>query len=427
MLDGESKKPKKVLLVTVSAGEGHNSAMKTIKTKLESAGDEVKVVDVFKDHSSAFKYYLIKDMFLTLCKYFMPIYNWAFKHCQTKDPNKRNRSRVHSFLKNETASFLQDVLTFHPDVIFATHIFGAIIALNLKRTYDLPYKVVFLFTDCIVYPYAECAIYADKIITPYQALTENYLKLGYTEEQILPYGIPVKEKFYQDNQMTKSDFRKKIGLDENLFTVMLMLGGGGSSDMVRIFKETIKVTIPMQILVVCGKDEKSKKQIDKFLTKNSIRHKVVNYGFVSNIEEIMGASDLLLGKCGGLSSTEAICQALPLMITTRLPIQEVANYEFLLKHDAAVELKKGEKIAARIEECIANPSILKSIEDNLKKIKNHNILEKIYHVVDSFTTAKYTPIIDSLAERSKFRIKQDVRRMLKLVSATGLEPAETGS
>ena len=68
-----------------------------------------------------------------------------------------------------------------------------------------------------------------------------------------------------------------------------------------------------------------------------------------------------------------------------------------------------------------------SHKDNLKKIKNHDILEKIYHVVDSFTAAEYTPIIDSLAERSKFRIKQDVRRMLKLVSATGLEPAETGS
>ncbi len=414
MLDNKSKKPKKVLLVTVTAGEGHNSAMKTIKAKLENAGDEVKVVDVFKDHSSAFKHYIISDAFLTLCKYFMPLFNWAFKHCQTKNPNKRDRSRVHGFLKNETASFLQDVLTFQPDVIFATHIFGAVIALNLKRTYDLPYKVVFLFTDCIIYPYAECAVYADKIITPYRALTENYLKLGYTEEQILPYGIPVKEKFYQTSTMTKAELRKQLGLDGNLFTVTLMLGGGGSGDMVRIFKETIKAKVPMQILVVCGKDTKSKKKIDRYLTRHKLIQKVVNYGFVNNIEDIMGASDLLLGKCGGLSSTEAICRCLPLMVTTRLLIQERANYEFLLEHNAAVQLKKGEKIATKIEECIANPAILNNVARNLSALKNHDILENIYNAVDALGTAEYGTKFDYLLAKSKSCIKKDVRNMLKM-------------
>lgn len=411
MLD--SKQKKKVLLLTVSAGEGHNSAMKTIKAKLTSEGDEVKVVDVFRDHSSALKYHIINEGFLMLCKHFMPLFNLGFKMCIGKNPAKRDRVGVHKFLKNETASFLKDILTFQPDVIFATHIYGAVMALNLKRTYQLPYKVVFLFTDCIIYPYAECAVYADKIITPYRALTENYLKLGYSEDQILPYGIPVKEKFYQENQISKEEFRKQIGVDEKLFTVMLMLGGGGGGDMVRIFRETIKVRVPIQILVVCGKDHKSKAKIDKYLAKHHLPHKVVNYGFVANIEQLMAASDLLLGKCGGLSSTEAICQSLPLMITTRLPIQEVANYEFLLKHDAAVKLNKGEKIATKIEECIANPSLLKTIAANLTRIKNRDILENIYQAVDSLGTADYSTEFDYLSTYSPARIKKDVRRMLK--------------
>ena len=361
MLEDESKQRKKILLLTVTAGEGHNSAMKTLKAKFEAEGNKVKVVDVFRDHGSAFKYFIISKAFLTFCRYFMPLFNLGFKMCRTKNPNKRDRSGVHAFLKKETASFLKDIIDYQPDVIFATHIYGAIMALDLKRTYDLPYKVIFIFTDCVVYPYAECAIYADKVITPYDALKNNYLKLGYSEDQILPYGIPVKEKFYQKPIMTKAVLRKQLGLDESLFTVMLMLGGGGYGNMVRIFKEVIKVKKPIQILVICGKDAKTKRQIDKYIARHILLHKVVNYGFVGNIEDLMAASDLLLGKCGGLSSTEAICRCLPLMVTTKLLIQEEANYQFLLKHNAVLQLRKGDKVAIKIEECIAKPSILNEV------------------------------------------------------------------
>ena len=413
MLEDESKQRKKILLLTVTAGEGHNSAMKTLKAKFEAEGNEVKVVDVFRDHGSAFKHFMISKAFLTLCKYFMPLYNLGFKMCRAKDPSKRDRFGVHGFLKKETASFLQDIIQYKPDVIFATHIYGAIMALDLKRTYALPYKVVFLFTDCVIYPYAECGIYVDKVITPYDALKVNYLQLGYSEDQILPYGIPVKEKFYQKLTVTKAALRKQLGLDENLFTVMLMLGGGGSSDMVRIFKETIKVKKPIQILVICGKDAKSKRHIDKYLARHILLHKVVNYGFVGNIEDLMAASDLLLGKCGGLSSTEAICRCLPLMVTTKLPIQEEANYQFLLKHNAVLQLRKGEKVATRIEECIANPLILKEVVNNLAGLKNCDILENIYKAVDKLGTVEYGTKFDYLLAYPKSRVKKDVRKMLK--------------
>ena len=401
------------MLLTVSAGEGHNSAMKTIRAKLEGEGADVKVVNVFKDHSYGLKYHIINEGYLMACKYLMPLFNLGFKMCIGKDPSKRDSVGVHGFLKNETASFLKDILEFQPDVIFATHIYGAVMALDLKRTYALPYKVVFLYTDCIIYPYAECAVYADKIITPYDALKENYIKLGHTEDQILPYGIPVKEKFYKEDKTTKTEYRKKLELDEKMFTAMLMLGGGGGDDMFRIFKETIKVTTPIQIIVVCGKDTKTKNKIDKYLQKHPTHHKIVNYGFVTNVEEIMSASDMLMGKCGGLSSTEAICKCLPLMVTTKLPIQEVANYDFMVDNDAILVLGKGEKIADKIEECIKNPDILKTIAKNLDAIRNKDILENTYKALDNLGTAEYTEEFDYLKTYKKSQIKKDVKNMLK--------------
>ena len=404
---------KKYILLTVSAGEGHNSAMKTIKGKLEGEGNEVKVVNVFKDHSYGLKYHIINEGYLMACKYVMPLFNFGFKMCISKHPEKRDKASVHGFLKNETASFLKDILEYQPDVIFATHIYGAVMALNLKRTYDLPYKVVFLFTDCIIYPYSECAIHADKIITPYDALKERYINIGYKDEQILPYGIPVKEKFYKEDKTTKTEYRKKLELEKDMFTIMLMLGGGGGDDMFRIFKESIKVSTPIQIIVVCGKDTKTKDRIDKYLAKHDTIHKVVNYGFVTNVEEIMGASDMILGKCGGLSSTESICKCLPLMVCTHLPIQEKYNYEFMLENNAIVELKKGEKVHEKLEECISNKDLIPTIVKNLDKIRNKNILENTYKALDEFGTATYGDQYDYLKTKSKSEIKKDVKAMLK--------------
>lgn len=404
---------KKYILLTVSAGEGHNSAMKTVKAKLEAEGNEVKVVDAFKDHASSLKYHIINEGYLMACKHMLPVFNFFFERCITKHPERRDKSSVHGFLKNETASFLKDILEYQPDVIYSTHIYGAVMALNLKRTYNLPYKVVFLFTDCIIFPYSECAIHSDKIITPYADLKQNYLDIGYTEDQILPYGIPVKEKFYKKDTTTKEQYREKLELDKDKFTAMLMLGGGGGDDMFRILKETIKVSTPIQIIVVCGKDTKTKEKIDKYLAKHPTIHNVINYGFVTNVEEIMGASDIILGKCGGLSSTESICRCLPLMVCTHLPTQEQSNYAFMVRNNAVVELKKGEKIHTKLEECINNKDMLPNIVKNLARIRNTDILENTYKALDELEPAVYGEEFDYLKTKTKSQIKKDVKAMLK--------------
>ena len=127
----------------------------------------------------------------------------------------------------------------------------------------------------------------------------------------------------------------------------------------------------------------------------------------------MGASDIILGKCGGLSSTESICKCLPLMVVTHLPIQEVANYDFMVENNAIVELKKGEKIHTKLEECINDKDLLPTIVKNLDKIRNKDILENTYKCLDSFDKAEYKDKYDYLKSYKKSQIKKDVKNMLK--------------
>ncbi|MBR5809560.1 MAG: glycosyltransferase, partial [Clostridia bacterium] len=87
-----------------------------------------------------------------------------------------------------------------------------------------------------------------------------------------------------------------------------------------------------QILCVCGRNEKMKAEIE------SIRwnKKVKSYGFVDNVDVMMDASDLIITKPGGLTSSEFLAKELPAIIMNPIPGQENRNTEFLVNNGAAV-------------------------------------------------------------------------------------------
>ena len=93
--------------------------------------------------------------------------------------------------------------------------------------------------------------------------------------------------------------------------------------------------------------------------------------------------------------------------------------------DAIANAQIVEKIAAKIEECIANPDILKTIEKNLDAIRNKDILENTYKLLDSLGTAKYTKDFDYLKDYKKCQIKKDVKNMLKAAAKKAKEAKET--
>ena len=53
----------------------------------------------------------------------------------------------------------------------------------------------------------------------------------------------------------------------------------------------------------------------------------------------MAAADLLIGKPGGLTTSEALAAGLPVAVVSPYPLQEEANANFLLEHGAGLRLE----------------------------------------------------------------------------------------
>jgi processive 1,2-diacylglycerol beta-glucosyltransferase len=61
-------------------------------------------------------------------------------------------------------------------------------------------------------------------------------------------------------------------------------------------------------------------------------------GRTDDVPRLMAAADLLVGKPGGLTCSEALAAGLPLAVVKPYPLQEEANANVLLEHGAAVRI-----------------------------------------------------------------------------------------
>jgi processive 1,2-diacylglycerol beta-glucosyltransferase len=71
------------------------------------------------------------------------------------------------------------------------------------------------------------------------------------------------------------------------------------------------------------------------------------FGFVANMHELMAASDLVVGKAGGLTLAESFCMGLPIVMVSPVPGQEERNARIVSAAGAGVTTRApGETIAA---------------------------------------------------------------------------------
>ena len=106
-------------------------------------------------------------------------------------------------------------------------------------------------------------------------MVEENLKNGFKQDQLLVTGIPIGEHFA--TPLDKIETRKKLGIKEDLFTILIMFGGGEWSGITSLFKELMKsYTEEAQIIIINGRNEDSFNKIEKLETPENIN--VVNVG-----------------------------------------------------------------------------------------------------------------------------------------------------
>ena len=394
---------KKVLILSVTAGNGHNACARSVKNKLEEIeGDniEVKIVDLLKTYSTKTKFWTADSGYNLAVSKLLPIYNVFFNHYLKISPYKRWKGGTQATARSAVGGLLKELLTFQPDVVFCTHFYAGIAMTDLKLVYDLPCKVVMTSLDYENSPFWESGIGVDYFSVPNEDFVEENIQEGYKKQQMLTLGIPVDERTLKG--IKKEDARDKLGLEQNIFTAMVMFGGGFWKGGFKIFNDLVKSLKgrKAQIVMINGRNQKDFDRISKMTFPDGI--KVVNVGFTKDVPLYMAASDIILNKGGGLCATEMINVGRPMLITEKLPMQEKLNLEYLKNKGVAMSFKNRKQLSSHVNKLFDDEDLRRQIEGSFDHMRR-NGCEGLANLILSLENADYKEI----CEKEKHLIDND--------------------
>lgn len=366
----------KILIITMTCGEGHNSIAKALGQIFTDTLNDVKVIQLYKEKSLSYK---INDkMYIWAQKHIPKLYQHFWFKLRRQNPNKRYSLSMQSPFKVAEKRIAETVSEFNPDAIICTHFYPSAVINRLIRAkkIDKNCKTYTILTDYAVHPQWECCIENDFCFVPSKDCCQDLIQKGFKENQLIEVGIPIQKKF--ETIYDKDENRKKLNI-ENKFTILIMGGGMGITPPDNILKALAKVNGDFQVIVVCGRNLKQKERSQKLVKKYNLNAQIL--GFVNNVDEIMDASDIIITRGGALSITEALCKELPIVFRENLYINEKLNQEVFIKNGLGYKLNKPEDIIPLIDKLLKDSQELNTIVENMKKFKKTNVSTKIAEFV----------------------------------------------
>lgn len=369
---------KKILILTMTCGEGHNAIAKSLKNFLEHE-NEVKVVDIF-EHDKKLQDFNNKG-YLFLCKYLGKPYDFVWNKLRKRNPEKRFKGAPYNSIKKSVPYIKDIVLSYNPDIIISTHCYASNIVSILKRDNIYTNKSYGILTDYVDCPNWEASVLNDKIFTPHE-LTHNYLiARGFREEQFVVSGYPINNLYEQEKN--KEDLQKKHGIDKNTFVVLVMNGGYGISNPIKLIKTILKskiTTINHKILCLCGRNKKIKQKVDKYIKKYNLKN-VVAFEFINYVDELMSISDVIFCRGGANTISEAIRKHVVPIIREKVVCNEIINKNIFMQNNIALGMNKLSDAKKCLNYCIENPDKLKEMKKNMQKFYKKNATEFIANYI----------------------------------------------
>ncbi len=359
----------KILILTITAGEGHNSTAAALKAGIDKFGVECKIEDVYKLLNRAL-YSTVAKGYLFATKHLKKLYGDFYRLAEMRSSDANSNSPMRSANSVLARMLYKYIKAYDPDAIVFTHIFAGVLLDEIKVKHGLRAKTIGIITDFRVHPYWEEALHLDYVVCADKRMSYNIYKKGFKPSQVLPLGIPVRPQFLED--IPKEDARKELGIDNKL-TVLMMGGSMGFGKLVDNVKELDGLDVDFQMIAVCGNNAKAFSDLRKMRTKK----KLYVYGYANNVDVMMSAADCIVTKPGGLTVSEALTKRLPMILVNPIPGQEDRNEEFLLNNGAAIATSKSLKLDEAVWMCMTDSDRLRLIREAIDQIRHPNAIEDI--------------------------------------------------
>lgn len=368
----------KILLLTAATGGGHLRASHAVEEYIRSnTGYDVKSVDTLKA-IGRFLDKTVCDSYLFMAKKAPAMFGRLYKQTNKQNLFSGLVPKLSGLFSNLLFAAISD---YQPDVILTTHPFATEMVSDLKEDGTVTAPLICILTDYGVHR-AWIADHVDAYVVASEDMVPELMTFGVEKEKIFPFGIPVHDVFFdwEDRDMILRDLR----LDPELPTLLFMAGSFGVSNIIKLYRDLADTQIPMQIIVITGRNRKLYEAFEKEIyaqTPQRIPTRLIY--FTDEVEKYMHASDLLVTKPGGLTVSEALACNLPMAVFDAIPGQEEDNANFLKTHDMGVRLQKGSDFAQEISTLLREKQQLREMRENCAKFDKSQSIPNLLELIRS--------------------------------------------
>ena len=217
------------------------------------------------------------------------------------------------------------------------------------RADDTKTPFVTLITDLADYPpHFWIEKESEYIIAGTERARQQALTMGHAADHIFQTsGMILKPRFYERATVDRAAERKRLGLEPDCPTGIVLFGGHGSQVMVDITRKLNEAGSGVQLILICGHNQKLAAELTKLQTSKPI----LVLGFTQNVEYYMALADFFIGKPGPGSISEALQFHLPVIVecnSKTLP-QERYNAEWVTEKGYGIVVPSFKRIAPAVQ------------------------------------------------------------------------------
>ena len=309
---------KKILLVTTThTGCGHKSISDSLMDWLKEM-PEIQVVQIDGFEQLVSKHVkTIGDSYGVVTRHAKFLWKWTW------DFGTRFNDAYCDLMSTWSEKrFLEIIEREKPDVVLTTHPMFNSSLLSVCERNGLKLPFVSVQADPVTVHPSWCDPRAALTICATDEAAQLTRRYGVPKERILKIGFPTRRRFTDLAQ--KID---KLPYDPSRPARCLMMSGGEGSGMLGRYALALLSGTDAKLTIVCGRNKQLKKRLETLL-KRKYGERVRILGFVTEIENLMLESDIMIARGSPNSFFEGIVMNVPLVITGALPVLTFVLWRF---------------------------------------------------------------------------------------------------
>ncbi|HVP77012.1 MAG TPA: glycosyltransferase [Thermodesulfobacteriota bacterium] len=371
MKEDSTAKPDSVMVLSAAAATGHLRAADALVSAFEAKGVSARHIEVLRYTNPIFRK-IYSDLYVELMTRGPDLLGWLYK---TFDRPWQFQKRRLALDRLNTGPLVKLIRQENPDLALCTHFLPAEILLYLRKKEILDIPVGVVVTDFDAH-----AMWILQDVDWYFVACEEtrvYLAaLGIPIETIFVTGIPIDLKFGVEK--SRREARLRLDLDPDGTTLLVSPGGFGVGPIESLVRTIHEVQHPIQTVVICGRNKRLEDHLKNF---SNMRHPMKVIGFTNEMDSWMAASDLLVGKAGGLTSSAALARGLVLVIVNPIPGQEERNSDHFLEEGVGIRCNNLPALAYKIDTLLADRERFLRMQQAVRRMARPNAAPEVVSTV----------------------------------------------